>query len=246
MSQCMVCTGHNHCKAQYPYRAWKVKEFGTVHGEGDMLSALQDGPIVCGMHTTEAFNALDSFEVYSDEDPGQMQELAVSIVGYGETDTDSKQKYWVARNVWGDYWGDHGFFRIVRGVNNLGIETACYWAVPEDSAHIVNNSDSLSKMEVAEYGYVPPVRSDAYPQQFSWSAINGTSYIGQIRNQNVPNFCLSDWGFAVTSMMSDRLNVERAAINQTSAWPPLLFSVQSLLNVPTSQIKASPRAFHDD
>jgi hypothetical protein len=29
----------------------------------------------------------------------------------------------------GTYWGENGWFRIVRGKNNLGIEANCDWAV---------------------------------------------------------------------------------------------------------------------
>ena len=31
----------------------------------------------------------------------------------------------------GTYWGEGGWFRIVRGVDNLGIEDNCDWAVPK-------------------------------------------------------------------------------------------------------------------
>lgn len=41
------------------------------------------------------------------------------------------------------------------------------------------------------------------------------------------------------SMLSDRLNIERSAFQHSSAWPELLFSVQSLLNVPAEKIGAS-------
>eukprot|EP00042_Codosiga_hollandica_P027827 m.141382 g.141382 ORF g.141382 m.141382 type:complete len:355 (+) comp52598_c0_seq8:121-1185(+) len=37
--------------------------------------------------------------------------------------------YWIGRNSWGTYWGEQGWFRIVRGTNNLGIEAHCDWAV---------------------------------------------------------------------------------------------------------------------
>ncbi|RYG54424.1 hypothetical protein EON66_07150 [archaeon] len=33
-------------------------------------------------------------------------------------------------NSWGTYWGEQGFMRLVRGVDNLGIEEQCGWAVP--------------------------------------------------------------------------------------------------------------------
>lgn len=31
---------------------------------------------------------------------------------------------------WGSYWGENGFFKLKRGVNNLMIESECAWAVP--------------------------------------------------------------------------------------------------------------------
>jgi len=54
----------------------------------------------------------------------------VSIVGYGE---EQNQKYWIIRNSWGRYWGEGGFFRLIRGENNINIEKDCWWAVPEDT-----------------------------------------------------------------------------------------------------------------
>ena len=54
----------------------------------------------------------------------------ISIVGFGEEDG---KKYWVARNSWGSHWGEDGFFRVVRGTNNIGIESSCVYADPEDT-----------------------------------------------------------------------------------------------------------------
>jgi cathepsin B len=31
-------------------------------------------------------------------------------------------KYWKVANSWNPYWGEKGFFRIVRGKNECGIE----------------------------------------------------------------------------------------------------------------------------
>ena len=54
----------------------------------------------------------------------------MSVVGYGiENDT----KYWLVRNSWGNHWGEDGFFRVCKGVNNIAIETDCAWATPKDT-----------------------------------------------------------------------------------------------------------------
>ena len=44
---------------------------------------------------------------------------AVKFVGWG---VDNGTKYWKVANSWNPYWGEKGYFRIVRGTNEGGIE----------------------------------------------------------------------------------------------------------------------------
>jgi cathepsin B len=46
---------------------------------------------------------------------------AVKILGWG-VDAQTKAPYWTVANSWNTDWGEGGFFRILRGSNECGIE----------------------------------------------------------------------------------------------------------------------------
>jgi len=58
-------------------------------------------------------------------------EHVLAIVGWGETSDGTP--YWILRNSWGIYWGDLGYAKLLRGSNNMGIETACSMGIPKDT-----------------------------------------------------------------------------------------------------------------
>ena len=47
---------------------------------------------------------------------------AVLLVGYG-VDSKSGLNYWIVQNVWGDIWGESGYFRIRRGNGTCGVNS---------------------------------------------------------------------------------------------------------------------------
>ncbi len=105
-ARCKNCSPGKGCKAQLPHQVWYAKEHGSVKGEDDMMAALQDGPIVCGMAVTEDFENYKGFDIFVDKSGDVQQDHAISIVGYGE---DNGVKYWLGRNSWGTWYVDSIF-----------------------------------------------------------------------------------------------------------------------------------------
>lgn len=94
-----------------------------------MNELIQRGPFACSIAVTQE---LDDYAagIFYDTTRDHHTVHEVSIVGYGE---ENGIKFWNIRNSWGSHWGEQGFFRIVRGINNLAIESSCYTATPLDT-----------------------------------------------------------------------------------------------------------------
>ncbi|XP_065224249.1 cathepsin B-like cysteine proteinase [Planococcus citri] len=52
----------------------------------------------------------------------------MKIIGWGE---EKGVKYWIISNSWGENWGEKGIIRMIRGVNNCGIEDYVFAGIPE-------------------------------------------------------------------------------------------------------------------
>jgi len=100
----------------------------TVGDETALAQAVYNGGVVPAGINSDA----DAFMFYSggilDIPKGKCsakpQDLdhGVAIVGWG---MDGSKEYWLVKNSYGPYWGEKGYFRIVRGRNSCGIATDC-------------------------------------------------------------------------------------------------------------------------
>jgi len=94
-----------------------------------MQEIYQRGPIACGVAVPAAMENYTS-GIFEDKTGDTDIVHDISVVGYG---VEKGTKFWVVRNSWGSHWGEQGFMRIVRGVNNIAIESDCAWATPKDT-----------------------------------------------------------------------------------------------------------------
>lgn len=61
--------------------------------------------------------------------PFELTNHAVLLVGYG-VDGESGDKYWIVKNSWGPEWGEKGYFRIMRGVDECALESMAVQSFP--------------------------------------------------------------------------------------------------------------------
>uniref|UniRef100_A0A914KS75 Peptidase C1A papain C-terminal domain-containing protein n=1 Tax=Meloidogyne incognita TaxID=6306 RepID=A0A914KS75_MELIC len=96
---------------------------GTLGGEANIKSQLENGPVSAAFVVYEDFNAYTD-GVYRHVTGKVKGGHAVVIVGYGTaTCNGEKVPFWIIRNSWGPKWGKGGFFYIRRGKDECNIET---------------------------------------------------------------------------------------------------------------------------
>jgi cathepsin X len=155
MLKCENCMPGQGCFVPDSYYVFQTDEYGHVSGEDKMMQEIyQRGPIACGIAVPDALENYTS-GIFDDTTGDQNIVHDISVVGWGVEDGT---KYWTVRNSWGESFGEDGFFRVVRGTNNIAIETDCAWATPketwtEDARHITTDeekNDPRNKPSVTE------------------------------------------------------------------------------------------------
>lgn len=159
--KCKDCHPGEPCFIPAEYNVYKVNDFGLFHGEDKMLQELyQYGPFACSIAVTDELRNYKG-GIFEDKTGDLHTTHEVSVVGFGE---ENGTKYWMVRNSWGIEWGLDGFVKIVRGKNNLAIESSCYWASPLDTwtnrtKHITTDAeqnDPRNNKTNGPYGQVAP------------------------------------------------------------------------------------------
>jgi cathepsin X len=139
VSQNLQCTDINICRNCQPGKGcfavqnpkkYHITQHGQVAGEQNMMAELfSRGPIACTIAVTQDLEAYTS-GVFVDKTGAMGLDHEIEVIGWG-IDSASSTKYWIIRNSWGTYWGQSGWLYLIKGINNLGIEANCDFAVPD-------------------------------------------------------------------------------------------------------------------
>jgi len=123
---CVGPPGSGTCFAQKNYTKYYVDEYSDIQGvENIQAEIFARGPVAAGIDATVLENYTGG--VITTTSPANIDHI-VAIVGWGE---ENGVKYWIGRNSWGSYWGENGYFRLIRGVDALGIEDMVSWGTPK-------------------------------------------------------------------------------------------------------------------
>ncbi len=122
--ECATPKCAHSCEAQYP-TAWakdKHKAKSAYAVKKNVLAIQTElmtrGSVTASMEVYADFPTYKS-GVYRHVSGSELGGHAVKIVGWG---TEAGGDYWLVANSWNPTWGLNGFFKILRGKNECGIE----------------------------------------------------------------------------------------------------------------------------
>ena len=123
----------NSCQDGYPKTLSEDKSYGasaySVRGEENMKQEIyENGSISATFSVYEDFGDYAS-GVYQHVTGSFLGGLSVKIIGWGVT--SNGVKYWIIANSWNETWGEKGYFRLLRGTNECGIEGSSITAMPK-------------------------------------------------------------------------------------------------------------------
>ena len=125
INTCMNCDPNTGCYAVTDYPLITISEYGSVKGDDNIRAEIyQRGPVSAYINANCIETYTGGINMY-DTCSTRTTNHAIQLNGWG---TENGTDYWIGRNSWGSYWGENGFFRVIRGGNyNPG---TTYWAVP--------------------------------------------------------------------------------------------------------------------
>eukprot|EP00418_Pyrodinium_bahamense_P096049 CAMPEP_0179048890 /NCGR_PEP_ID=MMETSP0796-20121207/19936_1 /TAXON_ID=73915 /ORGANISM="Pyrodinium bahamense, Strain pbaha01" /LENGTH=540 /DNA_ID=CAMNT_0020745361 /DNA_START=66 /DNA_END=1688 /DNA_ORIENTATION=+ len=148
------------------YRAGNHRYVGSFYGDSNAQLIQEElynnGPLAVGIQPDEDFMFYSDGIYRSSASTPNASHVGASeweavnhgvlLVGWGEEDG---QKYWRIQNSWGPDWGEDGFFRIVRGVDEVAVESMAEAAdVVEDEQNGARVVELFASLDASRSGAI--------------------------------------------------------------------------------------------
>ena len=100
----------------------------SVSGEKEIMQEIYERGSVSGAFSVYEDFGNDKSGIYQHVTGSYLGGHAIKIIGWG---VENGVKYWLCANSWNESWGEKGFFRILRGQNECGIEDDADTGMPK-------------------------------------------------------------------------------------------------------------------
>ena len=250
---CETCDPESGCHGLKKFRVIQVDQYGLVNGTIPMMAELQRGPITCSIEATDHFANYSGFGIYKSPTNSTDLNHAISLVGYGtENGVDfwigrnSWGEFWGKS---GFFRLRKGFNELgIESNCQFAVpakqESFGEWNPDESlgnpsaeqtptglSANVLSagSCESNDWQVIGKLVKTPSadlISTEDLPETHDWRNVDGNTALWSAdKNQHIPHYCGSCWAHAVTSMLSDRI-----AIQKGGAWPPVNLAPQLLIN----------------
>jgi len=112
------CSEQSYTKTYAQDKVKGLKAFSLSSEQGMQTAIMTTGPLSVAFSVYSDFPTYKS-GVYQHKTGSFLGGHAVEAVGWG---VENGVNYWLIKNSWNEQWGDGGFFKILRGSDECGIE----------------------------------------------------------------------------------------------------------------------------
>jgi len=131
------------------------------------------GPVVCSFATSDEFDFHYHGGIW--KLPNKEVDHDVEVVGWGTSldENGNEVHYWQVRNSWGSYWGENGFFKVMRGGDMMMIEDDCWFAVPSFTPPPAEgmedtSGDTLQLLQTFNHGFGVKEKEFKVERKYLW------------------------------------------------------------------------------
>ena len=105
---------NNTCKSLV-----KISNYSDIipNQEKMLMRSVQHQPVSVAIQANKRSFQMYKSGIYSDPDCGFELDHGVLLIGYGY-DKDYDMDYWIIKNSWSDSWGENGYIRIQRNIDD--------------------------------------------------------------------------------------------------------------------------------